>query len=81
MRFHSRGKKMSLRTLVTRKHRVTLSPNNTFSELYDLDKDPDEKITLVNAPEAASSQAELMEIMERRIMQVQSTSPQPPFAP
>ena len=70
-----------LRTLVTRTHRMTLSPDNNFSELYDLAEDPNENINLFNAPEAATRRADLMEIMVRRMMQMQSTSPLPPFAP
>ena len=38
-----------LRTLVTRNHRMTLSPDDNFSELYDLAEDPNENINLFNA--------------------------------
>lgn len=70
-----------LRTLVTRNHRMTLSPDDNFSELYDLAEDPNENINLFNAPEAATRRADLMETMLRRMIQMQSTSPLPPFAP
>ncbi len=70
-----------LRTLVTRGHRMTLSPDDRFGELYDLANDPDENINLFEDPNAAGTRTELMEIMLRRMMQLQSTSPLPPFAP
>lgn len=70
-----------LRTLVTRGHRMTLSPDDKFGELYDLANDPDENINLFEDPNAAGTRTELMEIMLRRMMQLQSTSPLPPFAP
>ena len=56
-----------LRTLVTRNHRMTLSPDDNFSELYDLAEDPNENINLFNAPEAATRRADLMETMLRRM--------------
>jgi len=60
---------------------MTLSPDDSFGELYDLANDTDENINLFDDPKAADTRAELMEIMLRRMMQLQSTSPLPPFAP
>ena len=71
----------SLRTLVTRTHRMTLSPDDDFGEIYDLAADPDENINLYEEPSAKDTRAELMEIMVRRMMQSQTVSPLPPFAP
>ncbi|MEE2761254.1 MAG: sulfatase-like hydrolase/transferase, partial [Pseudomonadota bacterium] len=72
---------VSLRTLVTRNHRMTLSPDDLFGELYDLAKDPDENVNLFDDWKAADTRAALMETMVRRMMQLQATSPFPPFAP
>ena len=71
----------SLRTLVTRSHRMTLSPDDNFGELYDLARDPDENANIFDDPSAAKIRTDLMEIMVRRMMQLQTTSPLPPFAP
>ena len=71
----------SLRTLVTRSHRMTLSPDDNFGELYDLARDPDENTNIFDHPSAAEIRVDLMEIMVRRMMQLQTTSPLPPFAP
>ena len=71
----------SLRTLVTRTHRMTLSPDSAFGELYDLAADPNENVNIFDDPTAKDVRASLMEIMVRRMMQLQTTSPLPPFAP
>ena len=47
---------------------MALSPDNNFRELYELAEDPNEKVNLVNAAEAATRRADLMEIMARRMM-------------
>ncbi len=70
-----------LRTLVTRTHRMTLSPDDPFGELYDLAADPGESVNLFDDPGAKDIRASLMETMLRRMMQLQTTSPLPPFAP
>ena len=70
-----------LRTLVTRTHRMTVSPDNAFGELYDLVADPNENVNIFDDPGSKDTRASLMEIMMRRTMQLQSTSPLPPFAP
>ena len=75
------SKPLGLRTLVTRSYRMTLSPDDNFGELYDLANDPDENLNNFDDPKAADTRAELMEIMVRRMMQLQTTSPLPPFAP
>ena len=72
---------LGLRTLVTRTHRMTLSPDDNFGELYDLANDPDENLNIFDDLKIADTRAELMEIMVRRMMQLQTTSPFPPFAP
>ena len=75
------SKPLGLRTLVTRSYRMTLSPDDNFGELYDLANDPDENLNNFDDPKTADTRAELMEIMVRRMMQLQTTSPLPPFAP
>ena len=70
-----------LRTLVTRGHRMTLSLDDNLNELYDLGEDPDENINLFEDTSAAGTRTNLMEIMVRRIIELQTTSPLPPFAP
>jgi len=49
--------------------------------LYDLAGDPDENANIFEEPSAAKIRVDLMEIMVRRMMQLQTTSPLPPFAP
>jgi arylsulfatase A-like enzyme len=41
---------LGLRTLVTRTHRMTLSPDDKFGELYDLSNDPDENLNIFEDP-------------------------------
>ena len=63
---------LGLRTLVTRTHRMTLSPDDKFGELYDLSNDPDENLNIFEDPKVADTRAALMEIMVRRMMQLLS---------
>ena len=60
---------------------MTLSPDSSFGELYDLVADPGENVNIFDDPGAKDVRAALMEIMLRRMMQLQTTSPLPPFAP
>lgn len=60
------GVALSLRTVRTRRHKLTVDLISGAGELYDLRADPYELENLFDAPSAAGVKAELMAMIERR---------------
>ena len=60
------GVALSLRTVRTRTHKMTVDLASEAGELYDLVNDPDEMTNLYDAPNAAPIRAELMEMINTR---------------
>lgn len=66
-----------IRTLVTKRWRMTMSHGVTWGELYDLENDPDEIINLWDDDAHATIRGELMETLARRQMELVDRSPLP----
>jgi arylsulfatase A-like enzyme len=66
-----------VRTLVTRRHRMSLRHGEEWGELFDLDSDPDEIVNLWDDPGHAELRAELIEKMARHMIAHQDHSPLP----
>lgn len=66
-----------LRTLVTRRWRLSLYHGVPWGELYDLDNDPHEARNLWDDPESRSIRAELTERLVRELMDTCDRSPLP----
>ena len=64
-----------VRTLVTRRWRLTLYANATWGELYDLQSDPDECRNLWHQPSHAEVRSDLMAELIRQITHHAETSP------
>ena len=60
------GVALSLRTVRTRTHKMTVDLASGAGELYDLVNDPDEMTNLYDAPNAAPIRAELTEMINTR---------------
>ena len=60
------GVALSLRTVRTRRHKLTVDLISGAGELYDLQADPDEMENLFDAPAAAPVKSDLMTMLERR---------------
>ena len=60
------GVALSLRTVRTKTHKLTLELESGAGELYDLVNDPDEMTNLFNDPAAAAVQAELTAMINAR---------------
>ena len=60
------GVELKLRTLRTRRHRLTVDLISGAGELYDLETDPLEMENLFDAPEAAGVHEDLMAMMPDR---------------
>lgn len=65
------------RTIVTRRHRMTIYHGVKWGELYDLENDPGENENLFDDPAHAPLRGELMERMARRQMALVDRSPLP----
>ena len=66
-----------VRTLVTRRWRMTLYDRTEWGELYDLENDPSELVNLWDDPAAGAAKAECMERLARRQMDLVDRSPFP----
>jgi arylsulfatase A-like enzyme len=64
-----------VRSLVTDTHRLTLYKGETWGELYDLVKDPDETFNLWDEPSQAATRARLTERLVQAMMQAVDQSP------
>ena len=68
------------RSLVTRRHRLSLYDGVAWGELYDLESDPDEMINLWDDPANAALRAELVLRLARKMIALAETSPNPTAA-
>jgi arylsulfatase A-like enzyme len=66
---------VTVRTLVTEGHRLTIFKGETWGELYDLAVDPDESHNLWDEPSAAGVRARLMEALAQEMMTNVDQSP------
>ena len=66
-----------MRTLVTRRWRLTLHRNQGWGELYDLENDPDENRNLWAQPDARENCNALVETLARKMMDLSDGSPLP----
>ena len=66
-----------LRTLVTRRWRMTVADGDPWGELYDLDNDPHEMHNLFAEESARAVRGELMEELAYRQMELADRSPLP----
>ena len=57
---------LSLRTVRTKTHKLTVDRRSGAGELYDLANDPDEMRNLFDTPEAAGVRRELEALLARR---------------
>ena len=60
------GVPLSLRTVRTRTHKLTLEAESGAGELYDLQNDPDEMMNVFDDPAAAKVRSELFEMLKTR---------------
>jgi arylsulfatase A-like enzyme len=66
-----------LRTLITRRWRMTIAAGDPWGELYDLENDPHEMHNLFEDEVARGVRAELMEELAYRQMELADRSPLP----
>src|SRR5450755_149121 len=66
-----------LRTLITRRHRMTIAEGDLYGELYDLQSDPHEMDNLFDDPAQRVVRADLMERLAYREMELVDRSPLP----
>ncbi len=64
-----------VRSLITETHRLTLYKGETWGELYDLVKDPDETFNLWGEPSEATTRARLTERLVHAMMDAVDQSP------
>ena len=68
-----------VRTVVTRRFRMSLREGEDWNELYDLSADPGEMDNLYDRSSALAIRHELSEVMLRRIIALQDRSPLPAY--
>ncbi len=66
-----------LRTLITRRWRMTIADGDSWGELYDLENDPHEMHNLFEEESARAVRGELMEELAYRQMELADRSPLP----
>ena len=66
-----------IRSIVTDRHRLTITMGEGWGELYDLKNDPDEMENLFDDPAHAGARAELFERLAYRQVELVDTSPMP----
>lgn len=65
------------RSVITATHRLTIYDQSGWVELYDLQKDPDELVNLIDDPTYAQVRAQMFEILARELMMADDRSPFP----
>ncbi|MGD9943350.1 MAG: sulfatase [Burkholderiaceae bacterium] len=65
------------RTVVSASHRLTLYDHAGWAELYDLRRDPDEIVNLIDSPDEAPVRARMYEVLARELMMAADRSPFP----
>lgn len=68
-----------VRTVITDRYRMSLREGEEWNELYDLNSDPDEVRNLYDDPSGRAAQQALMELMLRRMIELQDRSPLPAY--
>ena len=68
-----------VRTLVTDRYRLSLRQGEDWHELYDLHNDPGEMENLFDKADSGSVRNELTEMMLKRLIELQDTSPLPAY--
>ncbi len=68
-----------VRTLVTQRYRMSLRQGEDWHELYDLHNDPEELHNLFDDPAAQPIRNQLSELMLKRLIELQDTSPLPAY--
>jgi arylsulfatase A-like enzyme len=66
-----------LRTLITKRYRLTIANGDRYGELYDRDNDPHEMENLFDAAAHRAVRAALMERLAYRLMELADRSPLP----
>lgn len=72
-------KPQRLRTLVTKRWRMTYRAGETWGELFDLESDPDENVNLWDDPRHASIRTEMTEALMRKMVEMQDRAPMPSY--
>ena len=72
-------KPQRLRTLVTRRWRMTYRAGEDWGELFDLESDPDEIVNLWDDPGHRSVTGELIEALIRKMVDMQDRAPMPSY--
>lgn len=70
-------RRVRMRSLVTRQHRLSVYEGADWGELYDLEADPHELRNLWNAPHAQALRARLLQRLVQSIVEHAATSPAP----
>ncbi len=68
-----------LRTLVTKRWRMTYRHGEDWGELFDLENDPDEIVNLWDDPSHAGTRAELTDVLMRKMVDMQDRAPLPSY--
>ncbi len=66
-----------MRTIVTRRRRMSVYHGVEWGEIYDLENDPDEMVNLWDDAAHSDVRAELMEILARKHIALVDRSPFP----
>lgn len=68
-----------VRTVVNKQYRMSLRQGEDWGELYDLQNDPQEMNNLFDDPDSEPTKQMMMELMLRRMIELQDTAPLPAY--